>query len=1856
MKKLALLVAVVLIVLSCKKKDQHSETDNLFKFKDYVYFTTSGAVSIKEPVTIGLANEIKDFTMDKSLSEDLISISPKVEGELTATNARTLRFAPKENLQPDTEYTVTVHLSDLIANVPKEFKDFTFKFKTIKPAFAVNLEALQSYSSNWKYYEGVLRTSDYIPLEKVKTFLTATQKGKDLSIKWMPMDAGAHVFPFRIDSINRSKEDTEIKVSWNGGEYNTGNEGSAVKVIPGIATFSILDTKVIQNPAQHLAINFSDPLKKGQNFDGLVTIGKQKNLKYTINGNLLKVYPNNRVKGNLQVEVFPGITSNTDYKLVSKFSETIAFEQLQPAVRLIGNGVILPNSKDLKFNFEAVNLKAVDVRVIKIFENNILQFLQEEKLNSTNRYSIRRVGRRVAKKTMELVRTDFENDGKWKTYAVDLTKMIKTDPGAIYRIELEIKPGYSLYTCDGTELASNVETGSYSDYFEEEEFYNNSETLTAEEEKREELYWDNLSYNYKEYEYFPWKDRNNPCKKGYYLDDNKIVSANILASNLGVIVKKDLDEMYHFVVTDILTARPVSNASVTLFNYQQQELGSVYTDNQGLASQQFDKKAYFAIVKKGENTTYVTLNEGTSLSMSKFDISGSRMEEGLKGYIYGERGVWRPGDSIHLTFVLNDKDNPLPENHPVQLTFSDPNGKLLARQVVQKNKTGFYTFTCKTEQSSPTGNYAARVKVGGASFYKGIRVETIKPNRLKIKLDFKDGILTQSKPLDGTLQVNWLHGAVAKNIKVDITAGLTTTSATFNNYKNYIFNDPIRRFSPTNIEVFSGNVNAQGTTAINKRLAINNKAPGMLKVTFLTKAYETGGDFSIDVTSKTLAPYGSFVGLESPEEDLYGAYSTDKDYIFDIVTVNDMGRPIAQKNIEIKVYKVQWRWWWNSSYDDLASYINKEYHQPILSKTVNTGADGKSSFKVNVPNEEGGRYLIRIYNPNSGHATGRTAYFYKDWWRTPDGSDAQAATTLLFSADKEEYQVGDKAKITFPSGSNGRALISLENGTKVLDQQWIQTQRGETTTEISITKDMAPNVYVHVSLLQPHAETANDLPIRMYGVVPLLVSDENTILEPRISMPKVLKPEEAFTVKVNEQQGRAMTYTLAVVDDGLLDLTNFKTPNPWDRFYAKEALGVLTWDIFDYVIGAYGGSISQVFGIGGDGEAAESKPQKANRFKPVVRYLGPFTLKKGQTKSHNITLPKYIGSVRTMVVAGAPETEAYGSAQETTPVRKPLMVLASLPRKLSPGEKVTLPVTVFAMENKVKSANISLKLSDGIGIVGNKTQQVSFGQPDEKMVYFELDVSKAKGINTIEVLAQGNGEKSSFKVEIDVENPNPVSNETMEVVLGPNSDKTIDFSTFGEPGTNSASVEFSTLPPMDFTGRMQYLIRYPHGCVEQIASAAFPQLFVGDILDLTYDKKQEMDKNIKATIKKLGQYQRPNGGLSYWAGGNKVDDWGTSFAGHFMLEAEKKGYVMPLTFKNNWLSYQKNAANNWRASYRFFNTSLAQAYRLYTLALAGEADLAAMNRLREFRELSNDAKWRLAVAYAMAGQPEVAKKVSQTANVHFKSKNHDYYTYGSVDRNRAMALETMLLTGNNKAREMAEYIAKELSSDRWMSTQTTAYSLLALAKMVEKGGGKDLSVGFQLNTGKSESVSTKKSVAVRNLAITDGKNQLKVTNNNPNTVYVTINKNGILPIGNELTEQRNLSVKVNFYGKNGQLLNVNNLSQGTDFSAKITIANLKHEDVKNIALTQIFPSGWEIVNTRFTAFDQNNNNSVDYTDIRDDRILYYFDLDKQQTKTFTVQLNASYLGKYYLPGLQAEAMYDNDYFVRNKGRWIEVVR
>lgn len=1859
-KLLGLLCAIVLLH-SCSKKSHDDFNSDPALFKKFITGYTAGIVPVSSDIRVQLAFSKKEWKPNQQLDESLFDISPSIDGKVIALSQNTVAFVPEKKLDQDTYYHIKFRLGD-VAKTTENLSEFRFTVKTIKQDFVVTAQDLQSYSKDWQYLNATLKTADRLSVDDAKKLIYANQDGRSLKIKF-DKDRSTHTeFRFLIDSIQRPEDDGNIEIAWDGEPAHIDRKGKLVFPVSGRNNFKVLKIEIGDANNQSLLINFSDPLDKDQSFSGLVSVENTNNLRFATEGNVLKVFFGNesanaealdsaattavainedyqrrierQKSGERLVEIFQGVRNTDGYKMKKAYSQKVVFEQVKPAIRFIKSGTILPTSSNLKFNFEAANLNAIDVKVYKIYKNNIMQFLQDNKLNGSR--NLKQVAQPVAKKKIALRQNAILDYAKWNTYALDLSKIISVEPGAIYRVEMSFKRSYSLYNCAGS-------GDPVPDAGEDEEEENEDDVNYSND------HYDDYYYYEDEYD---WNNEEDPCTNYYYYRSR--IAANLLASDLGVIAKRGADKSYFIAVNDILTTEPVAGATAELYSYQQQKIAAGTTGIEGTVVFKPNKYAYFAIVTKDKQSTYLKLDDETSLSVSNFDVSGETLQKGLKGYIYGERGVWRPGDDLYLSFILNDNANKLPENHPIKFRLTDPRGKVAYQAVQNYNKLNHYKFAVPTNASAPTGNWEAMVSVGGARFYKNIKIETIKPNRLKIKNSFTGNFLSASKENSNTMHVTWLHGAVAKDLKAEVQMKLSQQATAFKAYPNFVFDDPTRRFYDEEVNIFSGKVNQDGAASYTIKPNLQYQAPGMLKAAFITKVYEAGGDVSTDVSATDYSPYKTYVGVKSPEANRYGMLETGMNNRFEVASVNERGNPEANTALDVKIYRMESRWWWDASSENLSRYSSATSVTPYKEFRLTTNASGKAIVTLNVPENDWGRYLIRVSDSSGGHAAAQTVYIdWPAWSGKTRKTDGESASVLMFSTDKKKYATGEKAKIFFPSSEGGRALISVENGTKVLQTLWVKTKKGETQVELPIGSDMAPNAYINITLLQPHANTKNDSPIRLYGITPIEVVDKNTILEPQLSMPEELKPAQSATLKVSEKNGRGMSYTIAVVDEGLLDLTRFKTPNAWENFYVKEALGVRTWDIYDDVIGAYGGKINQVFSIGGDAALGGGKAKKANRFKPVVIYLGPFELKAGEVKTHKVTLPRYIGSVRTMVVAANSKTGAYGSTEKATPVRSPLMVLASLPRKITPSEKVTLPVTVFAMKNNVKNVKVEVRTSNNIRVVGKSLQNVSFAQPDEKMVYFDLAVNNATGIGKVQVIATSGTEKSTYDVELDVINPNPVTHTFTDVLLPPNGSRTISWNAFGERSSITASLEVSSVPTIDLNRRLNYLIQYPHGCVEQTTSAVFPQLYLADVMDIEPARKQSIQRNVTAGIQRLGSFQLAGGGIAYWPGNAYADDWGTSYAGHFVLEAEKKGYALPFGFKAKWISYQQKTARQWRYEPQYGN-DLAQAYRLYTLALAGLPDAASMNRLRETAGISNESKLRLAATYALIKQSAAGLALLGKSSI--DSYDEHYFYYGSPERNRAMVLETLLLLGQQKqAFAMAGRLAKDLSANSWMSTQTTAYSLYAMSKFALTNGRGGLEVEFA-ESGKNVSVKTGKSFASRNVIAAPGKNAITLRNTKSNTVYVRLLNSGILPVGKELAEQRNLKVSTIFKDRKGNVVNVSKIKQGTEFIAEVWVANQKNEYVDNVALTQILPSGFEIVNTRYTDYGNATQNTADYIDIRDDRANYYFGLKAGESKKFSMLLNASYLGVYYLPGLQCEAMYDNDFLARNKGQWVEVVR
>ena len=1831
------------------------------EYAPYVNAYTGGVISQNSTIRIELTHEQPMVDLNNELKENPFSFSPSLKGKAYWVSNNTIEFVPEEGtLKPGSLYECTFQLGKFV-EVDKKLKEFNFSFRVQERNFTLSIEPLpitdaQPDEINIK---GEICFSDIVKKEEVEKILTAKDgNNKSYPVEIIPTDNLTR-YQFCINQIPRDTEDYQLTITANGSPARIDQTQSEEVLIPAKDSFRFLSATRIDEPENGIEVVFSAPLSDTQDLKGLIEIPELSSSVFQIKENRVFIYFEANQLSKLTLNIHEGVKSSQGKTLGTSHSISFSEINLKPQVEMLTTAAILPDSKSLIIPFRAVNLYAVDLSVIRIFENNVLMFMQTNSLASAN--ELRRSGRLVYKKTLWLGKDTSKDIYNWENYSIDLAGLIRQEPGAIYRVILSFRQEYSAYPCGGVD---NQEI-KFADNNTPDDLMKVSGSALSE---ADEAVWDTPEAYYyynggtMDWSVYRWKERDNPCHPSYYMNSDRAAACNVFASNLGMIVKRNSLNKLWIAVSNILDTNPVGKAQVTVYNFQLQPIGKGETNGEGFVEISSKGTPFIVVAEAEKQKAYVRVVDGEEQSVSRFDVGGKEIQKGLKGFIYGERGVWRPGDTLHISFILEDREKRIPDKHPVALEIYNPKGQFYTKMISTQGMNGFYTFDVPTQAGDPTGLWNAYIKVGGTTFHKGLRIETIKPNRLKINLTLPKILQSTDKNVTVPLASAWLTGATASKLKAKVEMSLSKVNTQFKNYGQYIFNDPATDFTTIKTDVFDGILNAEGKAGVTLKVPAATNAPGMLNATFTTRVFEPGGDASIYTQSIPFSPFVSYVGINLNQPK--GKYiETDKDHVFDIVTVNSQGQPVNRSNLEYKIYRISWSWWWENSEESFGTYINNSSITPVASGKLQTSG-GKTTFKFRVDYPSWGRYLVYVKDKDSGHATGGTIYV--DWPESRGRSnktDPSGIKMLTFSLDKDSYEIGETATAIIPAAAGGRALVSIENGSSVLHREWIEvTNEGDTKYTFEITPEMTPNVYLHISLLQPHAQTINDLPIRMYGIAPVFVTNRQTVLQPQIQMPEVLRPETDFNVTVSEKSGKPMTYTLAIVDDGLLDLTNFKTPDPWNEFYSREALGIRTWDMYDNVLGASAGAYSSLFSVGGD---ATLKPAdaKANRFKPVVKFIGPFYLEKGRQQTHTLKLPMYVGSVRAMVVAG--QDGAYGNAEKTAFVRTPLMLLSTLPRVLSIQEEITVPVNVFAMEKQVKNVTVSLQASGGgVQIEGSHQQSLTFNRPGDQLVFFTLKTGNKTGKATIKLTASGGGQQTKETIEIEVRNPNPIVTLRSSEWIETGQNKELSYQLGSLSANNQIKLEVSRIPSVDISRRFDFLYNYQHHCTEQLTSKALPLLFIAQFKTIDTREAEKIKANVQEAIRQIYARQLPNGGFVYWPGNAVADEWISSYTGMFLTLAQEKGYAVHANVLNKWKRFQRAAAQNWRMpqeanNWQQWQSELQQAFRLYTLALAGAPEYGAMNRMKEQPGLSIQAKWRLAAAYALTGKMKPAEELvynAETTVIPYSSMNQ---IYGSSDRDEAMILETLLLMNRERdALQQAKVVSKNLSQENWFSTQSTAFALMAMGRLAEKLSG-SLDFTWTWNGKQQPAVKSAKAVFEKEISTSPKSGTVAVKNQGKGALSVDLITrtqllNDTLPAISD-----NLRMDIRYASMDGKPMSVNDIRQGTDFTAIASISNTSGTtDYTNLALTHIIPSGWEVYNERMTVpeaepqetTDSSGNVSGQYTyqDIRDDRVLTYFNLRRGETKIFTIRLQATYAGNFILPAVQCEAMYDVNVQARSK--------
>ncbi|MEM7180672.1 MAG: MG2 domain-containing protein [Spirochaetota bacterium] len=1839
--KILIYFFLLLGIINCNcNKGEKKKLDS--RWSSYVKEFTAGQVSKEAKVRVVFLQDMVEQTDIGNDASKLIDISPNITGKAVWSARNELTFTPEKDLPMGQEYEVELDLKEKLKELPKDLHDFVFYFEVMQQDFEIHKDGLHTpdlSNLSQQEFKGRLVTADVAKAGNVEKIITVSQAGKTLPIQWSHgKDRWTHKFV--VANVIRKKEAESLEISYNGRSIQSKRKGEEKYSIPARGEFKIVEVKTHLVKGQSVTVYFSDPLLEKQNLKGLVRIqGKRTNL--SVKGNVVTIYSRKTIVGKVKLIVDEGVRNSEKKRLGKTYSKVLNFESLKPGVRFVDKGTVLPENKKLTVAFEAVHIHSLQVTAFKIPSNNIAQFLQVN--NFSGDTQMKRVGRYIWRKTVHLT-PKKQGIPTWTRFHLDVTDLFKKHPGSLFQLTLSINRGNSSYTCPKDDTSHQKESP----------FANDEEWNPVEQSG-----WDGDYYSYgSEGENSDWSARRDPCANAYYnaIWNHTVQSRkNVIASNLGLLAKMGESGTIYVATTDLRTAKPL-DTEITVFNFQNQKMAAFQTGSSGLVEKKLAGKPFYLRARNGSDTGYLKLDGRSMLPLSHFDTGGRKLKEGTKGYIFGERGVWRPGDTMFLSFVLEDKNKLLPKNHPLHMELYDPQGRLIQTIRKYRRSGNYYLFQTATGKDAPTGNWKARVHLGGRVFDKMLRVETVVPNRLKINLEFPDKVLyyVANAPIV-TLRSQWLHGAKASNRKAEVSVEFKSLTTKFTSFQGFEFDDVTRSFSAASNKFWFGKLNEEGEAQFPLELNVPNNPSGTLKATFTSKVFEKAGQFSTESFQIPYHFYNNYVGIKIPKGDATrNMLLTDKFHKVQITSVSAKGKKVSGRKVVLRLYKMSWRYWWDKAKENLANFESSKNITPIAKGDVTT-RNGMASWKFKIKYPEWGRYLLRACDVEEKHCSSKIIYI--DWpgWagRSRAGKDGAGASSLSFTSSKSSYKVGESATIFLPGVAKGRALISLENGSRVLSQRWEDTKKGKNKFTIKITQEMNPNVYVHVTLIQPHLGRINDRPLRLYGVIPLLVNTEKTKLTPILKAPQELRPMQAALYTIREKKGRAMNYSLAIVDEGLLGLTRYQTPDLRTYFNAREALGVRTWDLYDDVAGAYGTALRRVLSLGGGMEMEKLDNLPNRRFPPVVKFLGPFGLKAGTSKTHKVVLPNYIGAVRVMVVATSPG--AYGFAEKSVPVRQKLMIQPTLPRVLGPGEKLLLPVSVIVTSPKIRKVKLSVKTDEFLQLQEKPTKIVSLQKAGEKMVYFSAITSNSIGSSKVSFQASGGGYTSKQDIHIPLRAANPPTTRSTAAILKPGKSWEKVLIPHGIRNTNSATLEVSTIPPINLGRRLKYLIHYPHGCVEQTVSAAFPQLYLEKLIELKQDERNSIERYVKAAIRKLTGLQASSGGFQYWPSSYAADDWSTSYAGHFLVEAKKKGFYVPESLLQAWKSYQYSTASNWQANTKYGGAM--QAYRLFTLALAQKSNIGAMNRLRErVNDMQVSARWHLAAAFQLAGQKQAARKLIEGVAISSKATYLQVnLTYGSNTRDDAIILQALTaLKEERRAKELAVKLSKAMAGERWYSTQTTAYTLLSLAKFVEMFESADgLKVKLKI-AGSNQTITSSKPVyrkEIKNLSLQG----LKLYLQNPNdkgSLFINLTSRGVPAPGKEMEKSNGLLLDVVYKDRKGKPFSPTQLKHGQDLFVELAIRNTSNSAYKNLALSHILPSGWQIHNQRLAG--GRGPAGVDYQDIRDDRVLSYFDLAPGAIQRIKIHTNASFKGRYYLPAIQVEAMYDASIHSVRKGRWIEI--
>ncbi|MGE0825695.1 MAG: alpha-2-macroglobulin [Candidatus Binatia bacterium] len=1321
------------------------------------------------------------------------------------------------------------------------------------------------------------------------------------------------------------------------------------------------------------------------------------------------------------------------------------------------------------------------------------------------------------------------------------------------------------------------------------------------------------------------------------------ISRWLLMTDLGIVAKQGKDEFLVW-VSSFANLSAVEGANVRLLSDQNQLIAEGHTDAEGLwraqnLAKRFEKQTpYMVIVEQGNDFSFLLLDQAL-IDTSGFEVSGAEVsKEGYSAYVYGERDIYRPGETVEGVSVVRDRNLQPPPVMPLVLRHRDPEGNIRDTLKLTMTERGLAPFTLPVPAYAPTGHHTLELLIGEEVIgqYR-FQVEDFVPDRIKVEIAPQKEEVSTGQELAYDVASAYLFGPPAASLTVESRVRVIPATFSPKGYDEFIFHDPERQFSNQEILTSEGVLDETGRRTFSATVPTGLRVPSSLTAVITARVQEQGGRGVTALQRIPVHPYPYYVGLRRLGE---GYAEPRKPVTLEYVTVAPNASAVPAQNLRAELFRDRWHTVLRKT--DAGNYRYESTREIVLvdSQTVNAGTTrGQFTFTP----AEFGEYRVALTDVDTGSST-QVTFFVSGWGFSPWAIKTPGRLDL--SVDKTEYHPGEDATVVIKAPFAGKLFLTVER--EGIFHRQIHSLSGNTATiTVPILADYRPNAYVTATLIRSASDLEPGTAGRAFGAVQLNVDQTSNRLKVDIAAPEEIRPLSTLTLQVTAAPN--VDLTVAAVDEGILQLIAQQTPDPFAYFYRKLALAVRSFDIFSLLLPEV--KVTGKAPVGGDaeGDAMEAavRTESIRRVRPVAFWSGIVTTDGEGKATVSFAIPEFQGAVRVMAVAH--QGKQFGSASHTTKVRTPVVLLPTFPRFLSFNDRVQLPVTVRNDTGKDGDFTATLTVAGPVTIEGESSKKVTVPHGREQTTYFTLKSGDVAGDVKLVLTGKGNNETTTASSELSLRADLPARTvEHAGTLAKAVTELPTDNLDMFRPETLRRELRIGPLPLVQFSGKLRYLLHYPYGCVEQTTSSMFPLVYFSDLakeLDPELFSHSDPTVFVQEGIRRLATMQLHDGGFAMWPDTDTLHPWGSIYASHFLVEARRAGHLVENFLYDRALEF---LARESKPSQQPNEEELQRVtYALYVLARAGKGDLGTLDFVREHhsKTLKPESRALLGAAYAATGNTQVIEELTRGLEDAEQIVRQTGGNFNSTIRNRAMLLLAFLDAAPHDPRvvKLVQRLSRDAETGYW-STQESAFAFVALGQFFQQQAQKKPYTG-KVFVGNTEiGAFTNTTTTFTNIP---GKTPIRIEMDvgyESGAAFYALQSRGI-PTDNKFTpEQAGLEIKRSFFTRNGGELDLATVSQG-DLLVMKTQVRSSSGKVDNVVVQNLLPPGLEVENPRLKSTEtlpwvNDANLEPAHQDIRDDRVLFFTDLpDNTWQRTYTL-LRAVTPGAFRLPPAQAEAMYD----------------